>query len=115
MNIKPRGIAIINDHGKHRTVEIYRIVSFDGLVTGIWDTYDCYYRIDKIVDAEPPATKAPRKSIATAEFERQHGRKPRGRGGWVFQNRATGEEFNADGTYAEAKKTCPAGEWTVCP
>ena len=43
----------------------------------------------------------------TTQYEFAHGRQPRGRGGWAFQEgdrRSTSPLFWANGTYSEAKR-----------
>ncbi len=42
--------------------------------------------------------------FTTREYEMEHGRKPRGRGGWMFE--FEGYEYVAIGTLTEAKKKC---------
>ncbi len=50
--------------------------------------------------------------VDTREFEYEHGRQPRGRGGWLFQLKAGSDVvepyFAAKGTYAEARKQAVA-------
>lgn len=64
------------------------------------------------------------KTFDTTQFEFAHGRKPRGHGRWAFAARAdvraangTGEMPEgiqwATGTFTEAKRQMPAGDWIV--
>jgi hypothetical protein len=56
------------------------------------------------------------KTIDTTGYEFSHGRKPRGYGFWGFARVGhPGEEFWTTGTYTEAKRALPAGDWQVLP
>lgn len=65
-----------------------------------------------------------KKNFRTAYFENAHGRKPRGFGAWPFiryeDNIAASAVGDFDraivwktGTYTEAKRALPAGDWIV--
>lgn len=47
-------------------------------------------------------------SIHTSRFYASHLRSPRGRGSWLFENRAGEVVFMHNGTYTEAKKAAVA-------
>jgi hypothetical protein len=45
-----------------------------------------------------------------------HGRAPRGYGMWMFEKRGQVDEtVSRTGTYTEARKALPSGEWIVLP
>lgn len=65
------------------------------------------------------------KHFDTTIYELSHGA-PRGRGGWMFYPAELAQDardgrldwdkvVTVSGTYTEAKKGCPAGEWIVLP
>jgi hypothetical protein len=60
-----------------------------------------------------------RKRVYTTDYEFSRGSKPRGRGGWLFapiddkDNEA--KWVNKNGTFTDAKRQLPEGEWTVLP
>lgn len=49
----------------------------------------------------------------TNEYERTYGHKPRGRGWWWFTFEGT--DFQATGTYTEAKKACSQYIRSIAP
>lgn len=51
--------------------------------------------------------------FSTREYERTYGHKPRGRGWWWF--RFEGFEFQATGTYTEAKNACKKHIHEIAP
>ena len=59
------------------------------------------------------------KTFRTREYEIEHGHKPRGRGGWGFAPQGQRDNMDAwvwvNGTFTEARKQVPAGEWIVLP
>jgi hypothetical protein len=61
----------------------------------------------------------PAKTFTTSKYEFSHGSKPCGRGGWIFapQCHENGQAkwVSANGTYTEAKRQLPAGQWVVLP
>jgi hypothetical protein len=58
-----------------------------------------------------------RRQVSTDEYEFSHGHTPRGRGAWIFAPAGRENDMTAwvtkSGTYTEAKRQLPAGEWTV--
>lgn len=54
-------------------------------------------------------------AIDTLSFEASHGRKPRGEGGWIFENTATGSRVDAHGIYGQLVRQLPPGNWKVLP
>jgi hypothetical protein len=42
--------------------------------------------------------------ISTTRYARSHGKQPKGKGRWVFEDRSQNVIFSFNGVYAEAKK-----------
>lgn len=62
----------------------------------------------------------PAKHVDTTEYEFSHGHTPRGHGSWGFAPfNETQDDPNTwlwvSGTYTEAKRQLPTGEWKVLP
>ena len=57
--------------------------------------------------------------INEREFVHEHGRAPKGQGGWLFQVEGVDEWVNVNGTYTEARREIvrryPDAEITVLP
>lgn len=63
----------------------------------------------------------PAATVTTRQYVTSHGRAPRGYGHWMFELRnlpgqpPTDHVVERAGTYTEAKRALPAGEWIVLP
>jgi hypothetical protein len=60
------------------------------------------------------------KRISTRLYRSSHGHEPRGRGLWIFEQYVPGQPptditVTRTGTYTEARRALPAGEWVVLP
>jgi hypothetical protein len=55
------------------------------------------------------------KTVSTRQYQASHGRSPRGYGQWMFELRGAGEIVTRTGTYTDARKALPAGNWVVLP
>lgn len=57
-----------------------------------------------------------RRSVSDRLYRTIHGRAPRGYGMWMFEQRGQLDQtVTRTGTFGDAKRALPAGEWIVLP